>query len=225
MEWIRHFQLFLFDFDGLLVNTEQLHFEAYLEMCRRRGLELKWDFEQFCGAAHFDATALRDAIYAEFPQLHAQEPRWEVLYDEKKRAYMQLLKSGRLCLMPGVERLLQALAQGEIKRCVVTHSPKEQIDYIRGVLPQLDLIPHWITREHYQNPKPAPDSYLAAIERFAARGDQIIGFEDSMRGLKALRETPAHAVLISTFIHPQCEEAPVHFHTFEEIPSNWVLDQ
>jgi beta-phosphoglucomutase len=222
MEWIKHFQLFLFDFDGLLVNTEQLHFEAYIEMCRRHGFALKWDFERFCGAAHFDATALRDAIYEEFPQLHAKEPKWDVLYAEKKRAYMELLKSGRLHLMPGVEKLLETLAHEGVKRCVVTHSPSEQVDYIRSVLPQLDSIPHWITREHYENPKPAPDSYFAAIERFAARGDKIVGFEDSMRGLQALRATPARPVLISTFLHPQLTDAPVHFNTFEEIPPNWT---
>ncbi len=222
MKWIERFQLFLFDFDGLLVNTEELHFQAYVQMCFLRGFTLDWDFSRYCGAAHFDATALRDALYAYLPGLYVQEPRWEVLYAEKKNIYMQLLRAGKLQLMPGVEKLLYMLKEAAIKRCVVTHSPQEQVDYIRSMIPVLDLIPHWVTREHYQRPKPAPDGYEIAIERFAARGDGVIGFEDSLRGLQSLQATrKAYPVLISSFIHPQFDKDAMHFDSFAAIPDDW----
>ena len=35
MDWIKKYQLFLFDFDGLLVNTEEMHFLAYKQMCEK----------------------------------------------------------------------------------------------------------------------------------------------------------------------------------------------
>ena len=69
MNWIKSFQLFLFDFDGLLVDTEYLHYEAYLEMCSRRGFLLPWNFSRYSQAAHHHPLALRDQIYAEFPGL------------------------------------------------------------------------------------------------------------------------------------------------------------
>ena len=43
MEWIHHYQLILFDLDGLLVNTEQLHYQAYKNMLQARGFSLPSD--------------------------------------------------------------------------------------------------------------------------------------------------------------------------------------
>lgn len=196
MQWIHHYQLFLFDFDGLLVNTEHLHYQAYLRMCAQRGFTLNWSFQRYSDAAHHQATALRDQIYAEFPALQAQEPNWSVLYEEKKRAFLALLQEGAAQLMPGVDALLLALQQADIRRCVVTHSPLAVIQTIREQNPVLNTIPHWITREDYTHPKPHPECYQLAIKRYAKEGDQVIGFEDSPRGLNALLQTPAKAVLI-----------------------------
>lgn len=209
MNWIEQFDLFLFDFDGLLVNTEQLHFDAYVNMCRARGYELNWDFTRFCKAAHLESTGLRDAIYAEFPSLYAQEPDWEVLYAEKKQAYFDCLKKGKLQLMPGVEKLLLDLETSQVKRCVVTNSLKEQIDLIKEQLPILQTIPHWITRESYNLPKPSPDSYRTAMELFKSEGDQVIGFEDTFKGLRALKDAGVDRnVLVCPSDHPQLASIP-----------------
>ena len=141
MSWINNFQLFLFDFDGLLVNTEELHFAAYKAMCKGRGYDLNWSLDRFFGEAHFDSTALRAAIYVQFPKLKQEEPRWEVLYAEKKAAYMQILQGGNLKLMPGVDKLLKSLEKAQIKRCVVTNSTREQIDFIKARYPNLNRFP------------------------------------------------------------------------------------
>lgn len=196
MSWIQHYQLFLFDFDGLLVNTEELHYQAYIRMCARRSVHLNWSFARYSEAAHHHATGLRDQIYAEYPELYAQESNWHVLYDEKKQAFMQLLEEGNVPLMPGVADLLYALEQANIPRCVVTHSAFPLIQTIRNQNPILDTIPNWITREDYSHPKPDPECYQVAIARLAKENDRIIGFEDSPRGLNALMKTKATPVLV-----------------------------
>lgn len=202
MNWIRKYQLFLFDFDGLLVNTEDLHYQAYINMCAKRGVHLDWDFDRYSEAAHHSATGLRDQIYADFPLLRAQEPDWSVLYDEKKKAFLNLLESGAAQLMPGAAHLIQELDRAKINRCVVTHSAKVIIDMLRKQHGVLNLIPQWITREDYSNPKPDPQCYQIAIDRYAKPGDRIIGFEDSPRGLNALMGTSATPVLICPESYP-----------------------
>ncbi|HSX38467.1 MAG TPA: HAD family phosphatase [Chlamydiales bacterium] len=225
MNWIHSFQLFLFDFDGLLVDTEGLHFAAYVNMLARRGVKLDWSFAQFCAVAHLNShTAIRDEIYSQFPDL---DPDWEQLYAEKKQTYLDLLSSGKLHLMPGVEPLLSALQQANIRRCVVTHSPLEQIQRIQNQLPILKTIPKWVTREDYEKPKPDPECYLRAIQLFGQSGDRIIGFEDSLRGLQALRGTPALPVLICSSHHPLLEIAVtgnvIHFESLEQINNSLSL--
>lgn len=199
MDWIHRFQLFLFDFDGLLVNTEHLHYQAYVNMLAARGCFIDWDFSKFCTLAHLNADALKQQIYAEFPSL---EPDWKILYAEKKQIYFDLIASGKVELMPGVEPLLQALNKAGIQRCVVTNSLLEQIQLLRSQHPVLQTIPHWITREDYEKPKPDPECYLRAIQLYGKKGDRIIGFEDSIRGLQALEQTSAQPVLICPNHHP-----------------------
>lgn len=220
MKWIEDFQLFLFDFDGLLVNTEHLHYQAYVNVLAKRGYPLKLTFANFFQLAHFNSTAWREALYAEIPEL----PSWEILYQEKKGAYLELLLSGKVELMPGVEKLLKALDVAKIRRCVVTHSILDHIQLIRSRLPILETVPKWITREDYEKPKPDPECYLKAIELYGQKGDRIIGFEDSIRGLKALQQTPALPVLICPSHHPLLEIAmeggAIHFESLEKISSD-----
>jgi HAD superfamily hydrolase (TIGR01509 family) len=223
MDWIQHFQLFLFDFDGLLVNTEHLQHQAYVNMLEKRGHHLDWSLPQYCSVAHLNATALREALYVKFPDL---DPNWQMLYEEKKQMYQELLGSGKVELMPGVLRLLEKLAKVGIQRCVATHSRFEQIQAIRAQLPILQTIPHWITREDYGEPKPHPECYLRAIQLWGKPGDRIVGFEDSIRGLHALQKTPALPILVCPSHNPVLEvvaEGAIHFETFEAIPADWNM--
>ena len=218
MNWIHNFQLFLFDFDGLLVNTEHLHYQAYVNMLAKRGFQLPWNFLRFCEAAHRNADALKQQIYEEFPAL---DPDWKTLYADKKQIYFDLLMSGKVELMPGVEPLLRALEKENKRRCVVTNSFLEQIAAIRAHSPVLQTIPHWITREDYALPKPNPEGYLRAIQLHGQKGDRIIGFEDSIRGLTALQQTPATAVLVCPSYHPLLDRAilsdVIHYESLADI--------
>jgi beta-phosphoglucomutase len=202
MRWIHHYQLFLFDFDGILVNTEHFHYKAYLKMCEDRGFTLNWNERTYIRHAMHTATGLKEGIYRTLPNLEKEEPSWEVLYKEKKKVYYELLLSEGVSLMPGVETLLLELENANIKRAVVTHSPSEQIALIRQQQPLLNSIPVWITREDYSQPKPSPECYWKAISKLHVPGERVIGFEDSPRGLKALLGTLAEGVFITDCFEP-----------------------
>lgn len=222
MEWFDCFDFFLFDFDGLLVNTEKLHYQAYQQLVKKRGFVLDWSFDQFCGLAHLNAHALKDSICQQFPSLKAIP--WEVLYSEKKALYLEILNAtDSISLMPGVEELLKKLKAKSKKSCVVTNSLKEQIDLIRKKIPLLENIPYWVTREDYDQAKPAPDGYLKAISLYGVKKEgeeRVIGFEDSLRGLKALQMTKAAPVLICSAKHPQMKNLDqniLHVESFFEL--------
>jgi len=229
MKWIHEFQLFLFDLDGLLVNTEEIHYLAYKRMCAQRGVELKWDFSYYCSIAHYTAEGLREQIYAQYPQLMAEEPDWNVLYAEKKEAVLDLLNEGAVHTMPGVNELLTALNDASISRCVVTHSPDELVAIVRRKNPILDTIPNWITRAQYSHPKPNPECYLKAIDLLAKPGDKVIGFEDTPRGLRALLATTAKPVMICEVNYPEIPEfiakGVAHFPTFESMNLEMTLGE
>lgn len=227
MHWINQFDLFLFDFDGLLVNTEELHYLAYKRMCLRRGFELTWSFERYCQSAHYHSHMLKKEIYEQFPELHHIEPDWNVLYAEKKQAMIELLHEGFVKLMPGAEKILKCLKEADIKRAVVTHSPEELIQILRSQHAILNTVPHWFTRHTYVNPKPDPECYQLAIKTLSKPGDRIIGFEDTPRGMKALTANPVESVMVCSIYYPEIDEfvknGAHHFRYLSEIPEDYVF--
>ena len=219
MRWIERFDLFLLDMDGLLVDTEKLHYQAYRTLCERHGFDLSWDMDQYLHVAHTSSDGLKNAL---LPKLGGS---WESLYAEKKKILMELFHGKKLELMPGVENFLKEVSEARAKRCVVTNSCKEQVEAIKHVLPILKTIPVWVTREDYEAPKPAPDAYLKAIELLFDPGDRVIGFEDSLRGIEALKSAGIDPVLVCDQTHPQMRDVSLdgieHYHSFCAIPKSF----
>ena len=214
--WVSKFDLFLFDFDGLLVSTERLHYKAYIAAFKKMGFDLDWSFEKFTKLAHLHSNAFRAALYSQFPALH---PEWEVTHAIKREEYIKLIEEGDVDLMPGVNDLLFELQKKNIRRCVATHSPKAQVELVKKRHLCLQTIPLWITREDYQNPKPSSDCYLQAIEKMGKKGDQMVGFEDSLRGYRALQGAPCLPVLIclNKDVPEVLQNEAIHFETFNDV--------
>jgi len=204
MNWILKYSPIFFDFDGLLVDTEPLHYKAYQTLLKNHGVSFPWDFPSYIAMAHKSSVGLRNTITAHAPQLF-ETHSWEELYEEKKAAYDTLVEKGGLELMPGAKKMLEIVQAANIPHAVVTNSTFKQISLIREQLPLLKKIPNWITREDYKNPKPAPDAYLKAIEELGA-SDNMLGFEDSLKGIHALEEALITPILICPSDHPQLEK-------------------
>lgn len=198
--WIKEYSLFFFDFDGLLVDTEELHYSAYQKMCLKRGHVLPWSFSEYCDRAHRGSELVKEGIYQLFPQLQEQEPSWSVLHQEKQKALFEVLSEQQVSLMPGVGEMLKILQSHQARCCVVTNSPAELTEAICRHLPILQSIPAWVTRKQYQSAKPHPDPYLTALRLYARPEDRVIGFEDTLRGLQALESAGVVPVVVSSVL-------------------------
>jgi HAD superfamily hydrolase (TIGR01509 family) len=216
MNLIRDFSFIIFDFDGLLVDTEFFHYTAYTNMCRNRGVIMDWTFDHYCSLAHKNSSAVREEIITKC--LFTKTTPWEEIYSHKQGLLKDILRSSNVQLMPGVEKIL--MLTKNIKRCVVTNSTREMITIIKNKLPILKEISFWITREDYDKPKPAKDAYQKAINAYGQTTDTIIVFEDTLRGLKAA-EGLAKRVLICRQDHPQLLEKRdsdiLYFPSFDDI--------
>ncbi len=202
--WLNFFDLLLFDFDGLLVDTEKLHWQAYQKMCENRGFLLPWSLEQFWEIAHLSEEGLKKEIYALFPALQRQESNWSLLYQEKKECYQELLYAGKVELMPGVAPLLEAIQEKNIARAVVTNSTQQQTDIVKKFIPSLSSIPLWITREKYTFSKPHPDPYETALKEMQISPERAIGFEDSLKGIQSMIGAKIQVpLLVCPEKHPQ----------------------
>lgn len=216
------YQLLCFDFDGLLVDTEALHFLAYKKMLEQYGYFLPWDFVTYCFYAHADRYAMRDEIYRLFPKLADISTDWERLRAEKQIFYEKFLLEGKVSLMPGVEEMLWQLENSSCKCCVVTNSPNDHLAILKEHLPKLQTIPLWIGRNEYKNPKPHPDPYLAACHHFSnIPKNRIVAFEDSLKGSQSALAAGIDLIFICREDNPHLEESYMknvpHFPSFRDL--------
>ncbi|MDN3508239.1 MAG: HAD family phosphatase [Simkaniaceae bacterium] len=212
MKSIGNYNLFLFDFDGLLVNTEELHKVAYEEMLKRRGFTLAWNFATYATYAHKSTEALSNAVYDALPGLESDEPEWNVLRQEKVAIYSDLIDQ-KIALMPGVKEFLEKIK--DKKKVVVTNSPKDQVMKIQEKIPELSVIDAWVTRDDYTNAKPAPDGYLHALTLFPHQ--KPIGFEDTEKGLNSLEAAGIEAVFIRPPNYPKTHTCKNTFSSFIDL--------
>ena len=162
----------LFDLDGVLTDTERLHWAAYrcvlLELGVDMGLEeyRRWFIARGIG-----------------PEYTCQTYRLPVAPDElralKAPVYRALLEEG-VRAMPGAREALARLATSH-RLALATNTARAEVDLI---LRQLELCTT-ITREDYVRAKPAPDAYLAAAAALGLAAVECAVVEDTERGAAA----------------------------------------
>ena len=176
----------VFDFDGLLADTEKPWGVAEQSMFTSRGMPYG-DTERalFLGTA-VDRTA---AIMAD----RFGEPQQDVLADLLQRAREQLRRSAPA--MPGAADLLRGL-RGRLPYAVASNTPRELLQLSlagSGLGALTDIV---VAGDEVPHPKPAPDVYLRACELLGVSPSEAIAIEDSRTGATAARAAGLWVVMI-----------------------------
>lgn len=193
-----NWQIFLFDFDGTLVDSEPLHHLAYKQTCEEYGFSLGKDFASYCALAHQSADSLKVYLHEQFVLVKKQPLDWSSFYLRKKNKVLQLIAETPLSMILGAEIFLQYLLEQKKKIAVVTHSPLAQIELFQEKIPILKKITCWVTRESYQAAKPSPESYFVALQKLGP--GKALGFEDSIKGMQALLYAKLDAVMVNAHV-------------------------
>lgn len=177
----------LFDFDGLLVDTETAAFEAWRGLFADHGHALAvedWLPNVGANPEPFDPRERLEALVG-------STLAWEEL-DLRRRA--DRLSRCRPC--PGAREVMaEALALG-LRTGLVSNSPREWVDQhleLAGLDATFDTV---ILRGDGHRPKPAPDMYLAALDDLGVPAGAAIAFEDSPSGVAAARAAGIHCVAV-----------------------------
>jgi HAD superfamily hydrolase (TIGR01509 family) len=171
-------ELVIFDCDGVLIDSERLAIEVDVRVLR----ELGWPLseaevtERFVGRSDRDTRAAIEAhLGRKLPP--AWEKRLERLYEE---AF-----AGRLAPVEGV---IDALDRITLPSCVASSGTHEYLRYTLGLAGLYERFAGRIfSAQDVIRGKPAPDLFLHAAERMAARPAGCVVVEDSRAGVEAAR--------------------------------------
>ena len=200
------FSAVLFDFDGILVDTEWAIYQAWLRTFQTHGHDLPLDTYTHCIGSDFATWS---------PKTHLEELTGRAFdwHDLDARRQVEILAElTHEGTMPGVITLLEKLAGVGIRRAVVSSSSHHWVD---GWLERLSLRHYFETvvcRGDAERIKPAPDLYLEAARRLTLTPADCLVIEDSLNGVIS-----AKAAGMSVWVVPNRVTAGLDFSAADRI--------
>ncbi len=181
----------IFDFDGLIIDTESAIYESWREFYASHGHELS--VERWSQCIGTDFSSAYDPK-KELEQLTDQRFDWTAIERMLTDRVHTLLEG--FDALPGVrERLDEARAEG-LPCSIASSSP---LSWVSKHLAKLDLRGHFTNvscRDHVERIKPNPDLFLDAARKLGAAPAEVIVFEDSLNGLTAARAAGMKCVVV-----------------------------
>jgi len=175
---------YIFDFDGVLVNTMELHYEAYSQACREFGIPV--DRDRFFSQAGMTG---REQI-----RYFADSAGIEVDVESVYRRKSELGKdwTQRATDIPANIQLLNILRQSGVRVAVATGStPKSILPIMTKFGIEVDAV---ATSEDVEHGKPNPDLFLCAAEKLGIPPQRCIVIEDSDAGIEAAKNAGMKAM-------------------------------
>jgi beta-phosphoglucomutase len=171
----------IWDVDGTLVDTAELHFQAWMTLTR----ELDKPFTR----ANFAATfGLRNAdiIHQLFgtPYTEAQVAE---LGDRKEVFYRAAATQHGVRLLPGARVLLDSLRAAGFKQAIGSSAPRKNLDLILPLTQTEHFFQAVVSVEDIQRGKPDPQIFQIAAKRLAVACDHCLVFEDAVAGVQAAK--------------------------------------
>ena len=184
---MKHLKGLIFDLDGVIADTEDLHRQAYNQVFDEYGFDVAWTEKDYRDRLIQTAGSKLNGL----PQVENHRNPAEfrrALYERKRQVYLNLLSEVRLPPRPGIlEIIQQAVDQGVILGAASTCAKEGAFSMIRQTLGK-DLLNAFTTikaGEDAENRKPAPDIYLMALEGLGLEARDCVAIEDSVHGMES----------------------------------------
>jgi HAD superfamily hydrolase (TIGR01509 family) len=178
----------LFDFDGLLLDTEGPSYRAWVEVYERHGHDLTIDlWAAAIGTINgFDPVTHLQGLGVSLDE-QAQEDRRQ--------------RDLELCdveeMRPGVAELLDEADRRGVAKAIVSSSSDWWIERHLGPRGLLDRFDATICANgDEERAKPRPTLYLEALERLAVHAAEAVAFEDSPNGARAARAAEIYCIAV-----------------------------
>jgi beta-phosphoglucomutase-like phosphatase (HAD superfamily) len=184
----------IFDFDGVIADTERLHLGAFRDVFATRG----WSLTE---AAYFDRYLGCDdhglvLAYAEDEGLVITREEVEDLVARKTRAFARHLSSPSV-LFPGAPAAIRAIA-ARFPTAIASGALHREIAAMLEAADLLTLFPVIVGADDVTNCKPSPEPYLTAAARLGAAPSRCVAVEDSAAGLQAAQAAGMRTIGLTT---------------------------
>jgi beta-phosphoglucomutase len=170
----------IWDVDGTLVDTAELHFHAWETVCREHGRDFtRADFAATFGQRNSDI--IRKLFGERF-----NDQEIAALGERKEEIYRAAAGAG-VGLLPGVRKLIEELHEAGFAQAIGSSAPHANLELILRLTGIADHFQVVIGSEDTQRGKPDPQVFLLAAQRLGVPPDRCVVFEDAPSGVQAAR--------------------------------------
>lgn len=182
---------FLFDNDGVLVDSSDLHWQAWQKL-----MEEDSDFHM--DKSHFvNSFGKRNDLILKELNLQISEEKRGRLADRKEELFRQLAKEN-ISLIPGIKRFLDSVKKSCIPRIIASSTPIANLEMFVRFTILGSYFDHYLSAEHVEHGKPAPDIFIAAAQQLDFHPADCIVFEDSPAGIASGKAAGSFVVALGT---------------------------
>jgi HAD superfamily hydrolase (TIGR01509 family) len=176
-------QAVIFDFDGLIMDTEYPYYDSWREVYASFGLFLA--LPEWAALIGKGAAVLARTPYEDIENRVGRSLDHSFIRAKRRAAFDRLM--ARETVLPGVEALITDAQQHNLLLAVASSSPR---DWVKGYLDRLGLSERFqaiCCGDEVAQTKPAPDLYHAALRTLGVRAENAVALEDSAHGIAAAK--------------------------------------
>ena len=183
----------IFDMDGTLADTEDIHRLAFNQAFAEFNFDWQWSVEEYKQLLSISGGKERIRNYLQLKQFVPKENTdlWhfaESVHKRKSDIYRDMLVAGHIQLRPGVKRLIDDAIKNEITLAIATSSSRKNVEtLLLNTLGEeaLTLFSVIVTSDIVEDKKPSPEVYQLVLAELGLEPENCIAIEDTFNGNKA----------------------------------------
>ena len=188
----------IFDVDGTLAETEELHRRAFNETFAEAGLP--WDWSQAAYKELLKTTGGKERMARHAGEIGIDPASLPIaeLHRAKTARYVDLMARGEIALRPGIDALIREARAAGRKVGVATTTSFENVEALaravwgKGALEVFDDV---AAGDMVAAKKPAPDVYELALRQLGVAAADAVALEDSRNGLRSAKGAGLRCVI------------------------------
>lgn len=190
----------IFDFDGIIVDTEPIHYQAFQEILRPLGHAYSWNeyLEKYIGFD--DRDAFREAFACAGKQLDDND--LADLIKRKANVFQEIVRNG-VRPYPGVIELIKSVS-GNLPVALCSGALQSDIEPILEQFELQEVFDAIVTADDVKASKPDPESYQLALQRLekafpgvAIQRDECLAIEDTPAGIKSALDAGMNVLAVT----------------------------
>ena len=188
---MRALRAVLWDMDGTLVDSEELHWLSWRDTMADEGIAITHD--QFLSSF----GQRNDSIIPLWLGAAATPERTRKIEAAKEERFRRLVRDTGVLALPGALDWVNRLREGAWLQAVASSAPRANVDAVLEVMGVASSFQGIVSAEDVHRGKPDPEVFLLAASRLGLKPERCIVVEDAAAGLEGARRAGMRSIGVS----------------------------